>query len=109
MATAPEAMEEIVVGRLVLINGLQAKPEYNGQLAVVTKYLPEKERWAVNVPKGGKKLSVKQQNVAPPEFIKKSRKKYLALEACLTAMPCHVKIGPGKTGLDAKTDPAGPN
>ena len=34
MATAPGETEDpkIVVGRLVQLNGLQAKPEYNGQL-----------------------------------------------------------------------------
>ena len=104
MATAPEAMEEIVVGRLVLINGLQAKPEYNGQLAVVTKYLPEKERWAVNLPKGGKQLSVKQQNIVPPEFVKKSRKKYLALEVWPTAMPLHEVVSANQIPVSPMTD-----
>ena len=85
MATAP-VMEEIVVGRLVQINGLQAKPEYNGQLGIVAKYLPEKERWAVKLAQG-KQLSVKRENMAQPEFFKKQRKKFLALEVWPTIVP----------------------
>jgi len=88
MATAPGETEdpEIVVGRLVQLNGLQAKPEYNGQLGIVANYLSEKKRWAVKLAQG-KQLSVKQENVAQPEFFKEPFKKYLALEVWPTIAP----------------------
>jgi len=44
MATTPGEPKIAVLGRLVQLNGLQAKPEYNGQLGIVAKYLPEKNR-----------------------------------------------------------------
>ena len=52
-------------GATVVIQGLQAKPEYNGERATLGSFDMQKQRWNVTVEVDGSVLALKPTNLVP--------------------------------------------
>jgi len=64
----PTVVETPLLGKRVVVNGLQAKPELNGRHGIASDFVESKGRYAVNLEDGGGSFALKPDNlsVAPP-------------------------------------------
>lgn len=63
--TGDPAIIESYVGEMVVIHGLQAKPELNGARGLLVEWVAESERWVVESLKDGSCVRVRPANLRP--------------------------------------------